>query len=128
MQTNLELHEKGRDILHDLILLSLLERSEKMNYVRMNKVVRRMTHKISKESNRFKILVKPGKELQEAPNEMEWQQSNGISLMDNKLCTFPEKPCCNSLSTLFLQRNLSLEVIPESFFELMQKFTSSRLT
>jgi len=68
MQTNLELHEKGRDILHDLILLSLLERSEKMNYVRMNKVVRRMTHKISKESNRFKILVKPGKELQEAPN------------------------------------------------------------
>jgi disease resistance protein RPS2 len=109
--------EKGQDILHDLILVSLLERSEKMNHVRMNKVVRRMAHKISKESNRFKILMK---ELQEAPNEVEWQQANGISLMDNKLCTLPEKPCCNSLSTLFLQRNLSLEVIPESFFELMQ--------
>jgi len=109
--------EKGRGILHDLILVSLLERSEKMNHVRMNKVVRRMAHKISKESNRFKILVK---ELQEAPKEVEWQQANGISLMDNKLCTLPEKPCCNSLSTLFLQRNLSLEVIPESFFELMQ--------
>jgi hypothetical protein len=42
-----------------------------MNHVRMNKVVRRMAHKISKESNPFKILVKPGEELQEAPNEVE---------------------------------------------------------
>jgi disease resistance protein RPS2 len=112
--------EKGRRILHDLILVSLLERGEKMNHVRMNKVVRRMAHKISKESNPFKILVKPGEELQEAPNEVEWQQANRISLMDNKLHTLPEKPCCSSLSTLFLQRNLSLRVIPESFFDLMQ--------
>jgi disease resistance protein RPS2 len=113
--------QKGRDILNDLILSSLLEMSEKMNYVRMNKVVRRMAHKISKENNHLQILVKPGEELQEAPNEEEWEQANRISLMDNKLHTLPEKPRCSSLSTLFLQRNLSLRVIPESFFELMQK-------
>ena len=112
--------EKGQGILHDLILLSLIERSEKMNHVRMNKVVWRMARKISKESNRFKILAKPSEELREASNEVNWQQANGISLMDNKLCTLPEKPSCNSLSTLFLQRNRSLEVIPVSFFELMQ--------
>jgi disease resistance protein RPS2 len=113
--------QKGWGILNDLILSSLLERSEKMNHVRINKVVRRMAHKISKENNHLKILVKPGEELQEAPDEVEWQQANRISLMDNKLHTLPEKPCCSSLSTLFLQRNLSLRVIPESFFELMQK-------
>jgi disease resistance protein RPS2 len=113
--------QKGWGILNDLILSSLLERSEKMNHVRINKVVRRMAHKISKENNHLKILVKPGEELQEAPDEVEWQQANRISLMDNKLHTLPENPCCSSLSTLFLQRNLSLRVIPESFFELMQK-------
>jgi len=111
---------KGWNILDELIRLSLLERSEKMNHVRMNKVVWRMAHKISKENNDFKILVQPGKELQEAPIEVKWQQANRISLMDTKLCTLPEKPCCKSLLTLFLQRNFSLEVIPESFFELMQ--------
>jgi disease resistance protein RPS2 len=113
--------QKGWSILNDLILSSLLERSEKMNHVRINKVVRRMAHKISKENNHLKILVKPGEELQEAPDEVEWQEANRISLMDNKLHTLPEKPCCSSLSTLFLQRNPSLTVIPESFFELMQK-------
>jgi len=60
--------QKGWGILNDLILSSLLEMSEKMNHVRMNKVVRRMAHKISKESNHLKILVKPDEELQEAPN------------------------------------------------------------
>jgi disease resistance protein RPS2 len=112
--------QKGWDILVDLFELSLLERSEKVNHVRMNKVVRRMAHKVSKEIVHFKILVKAGEQLQKAPNEAEWQQAVRISLMDNKLCTLPEKPCCSSLSTLFLQRNLPLEVIPESFFELMQ--------
>jgi disease resistance protein RPS2 len=112
--------KKGWNILDELIRLSLLERSEKMNHVRMNKVVWRMAHKISEENNDFKILVQPGKELQEAPIEVKWQQANRISLMDTKLCTLPEKPCCKSLLTLFLQRNFSLEVIPESFFELMQ--------
>jgi disease resistance protein RPS2 len=113
--------QKGWDILVDLFELSLLERSEKVNHVRMNKVVRRMAHKVSKEIVHFKILVKAEEQLQEAPNEAEWQQAVRISLMDNKLHTLPEKPCCSSLSTLFLQRNLSLRVIPESFFELMQK-------
>jgi disease resistance protein RPS2 len=111
--------QKGWDILNDLILSSLLERSEKVNHVRMNKVVRRMAHKVSKEIGGFKILVKAGEELQEGPSEVEWQQADRISLMDNKLCSLLEKPCCRSLSTLFLQRNLPLKVIPESFFELM---------
>jgi disease resistance protein RPS2 len=93
--------QKGWGILHELILLSLLERSEKVNHVRMNIVVRRMAHKISM---------------------VEWREANRISLRNDKLCALPEKPSWGGkLLTLFLQRNLSLEVIPESFFKLMKK-------
>jgi disease resistance protein RPS2 len=92
--------QKGWGLLNDIILSSLLEMSEKMNHVRMNKVVRRMAHKIS---------------------EVEWREANRISLRNDKLCTLPEKPSWSrKLLTLFLQRNLSLEVIPESFFKLMK--------
>jgi disease resistance protein RPS2 len=92
--------QKGWGILHDLILFSLLERSEKVNHVRMNKVVRRMAHKIS---------------------EVQWQEANRISLMNDKLSTLLEMPNWSSkLLTLFLQRNVSLEEIPKSFFKLMK--------
>jgi disease resistance protein RPS2 len=90
----------GWGILNDLILSSLLEMSEKMNHVRMNKVVRRMARKIS---------------------NVESREANRISLRNDKLCTLPEMPSWRmKLLTLFLHRNLSFEVIPESFFELMK--------
>ena len=111
---------KGHSILDELINVSLLEKSAKMNHVRMNKVLRNMALNISSQSYNFKILVKPCEGLREAPNEVEWQQANRISLMDNKLCTLPEMPDCNELSTLLLQRNRDLRVIPESFFGCMQ--------
>ena len=112
--------DKGHSILEELISVSLLEKSAKMNHVRMNKVIRNMALNISSRSCNFKVLVKPREGLQEAPNEVEWQQANRISLMDNKLCTLPEMPDCNELSTLLLQRNQDLIVIPESFFGCMQ--------
>ncbi|KAF2293968.1 hypothetical protein GH714_005994 [Hevea brasiliensis] len=40
--------------------------------------------------------------------------------MDNKLCSLPERPDCNNLSTLLLQRNCDLTMIPEQFFGSMQ--------
>jgi disease resistance protein RPS2 len=54
--------EKGHMILHDLINVSLLERSDMMNYVRMNKVLQNMTLQISSESNNFKVLVRTPRE------------------------------------------------------------------
>uniref|UniRef100_A0A2N9FJ66 Uncharacterized protein n=1 Tax=Fagus sylvatica TaxID=28930 RepID=A0A2N9FJ66_FAGSY len=111
---------KGHSILKELINMSLLEWSEKMNHVRMNKVLRNMALNISSRSCNFKILVKPLEGLREAPNDVEWQQANRISLIDNKLCTLPEKPDCNNLSTLLLQINPDLRVIPKSFFGCMQ--------
>ena len=43
---------KGHTILHELINLSLLEKSEKMNHV-MNKLPRNMALKISSEKQKF---------------------------------------------------------------------------
>ena len=111
---------KGHTILDELIKVSLLERSKKMNHVSMNKVLRNMALKISSQSEDFKILVKTQEELQEPPNEKEWQQVNRISLMDSKLCILPELPDCNNLKTLLLQRNNDLKVIPHYFFKFMQ--------
>ena len=111
---------KGHTILDELIKVSLLERSKKMNHVSMNKVLRNMALKISSQSEDFKILVKTQEELQEPPNEEEWQQVNRISLMDSKLCILPELPDCNNLKTLLLQKNNDLKVIPHRFFRYMQ--------
>ncbi|KAK7819856.1 probable disease resistance protein At4g27220 [Quercus suber] len=111
---------KGHTILDELIKVSLLERSKKMNHVSMNKVLRNMALKISSQSEDFKILVKTQEELQEPPNEEEWQQVNRISLMDSKLCILPELPDCNNLKTLLLQKNNDLKVIPHGFFRYMQ--------
>ncbi|XP_023873991.1 probable disease resistance protein At1g15890 [Quercus suber] len=110
----------GHSILKELISVSLLEKSEKMNHVRMNKVIRTMALNISSRRCNFNILVKPHGGLQEAPEEVEWQQANRIPLMDSKLGTLPEMPDCNKLSTLLLQRNWELKEIPDLFFRYMQ--------
>ncbi|GLT69934.1 hypothetical protein SLA2020_420430 [Shorea laevis] len=59
--------EKGHTILHDLINVSLLERSDRTNYVRMNKVLRNMALQISSESNNFKVLVRTPQEQRQPP-------------------------------------------------------------
>lgn len=111
--------QKGQEILHDLMDASLLENGEKVKHVKMNKVLRKMALKIL-ESEDSKCLVKPGKELQKTPESKEWEKKLRISLMDNKLNTLPEKPDCNNLLTLLLQRNTDLAIIPRQFFESMQ--------
>ncbi|GMY04834.1 probable disease resistance protein At4g27220 isoform X1 [Fagus crenata] len=65
---------EGHKMLLDLINVSLLEESERMNHVRMNKVLRNMALKISSKSKTFKVLVKTREGLQEPPNAVEWQQ------------------------------------------------------
>ncbi|XP_030955401.1 probable disease resistance protein At1g61300 isoform X2 [Quercus lobata] len=110
----------GHSILNELISVSLLEKSEKVNHVRMNKVIRTMALNISSRRCNFNILVKPHGGLQKVPDEVEWQQANRISLMDSKLGTLPEMPDCNMLSTLLLQRNRELKEIPDLFFQYMQ--------
>ena len=92
-----------------------------MNYIRMNKVLRNMAIDISSKSNNLKVLVIIHEEQQQPPKEVEWPQDvKRISLMNSEFCHLPEEPKCKNLSTLFLQKNDSLVVIPESLFKLME--------
>ncbi|PKI74911.1 disease resistance protein RPS2-like [Punica granatum] len=112
--------DRGHNILHDLVSVSLLERSEKRKHIRMNKVIRSMALKISSQSRDDKVLVRTSEGLQEPPNEGEWGCLNRISLMDNKLCRLPDEPNCDNLTTLLLQKNRDLIAIPDAFFLHMQ--------
>lgn len=112
--------DKGHTIMHDLISASLLEVSEKKKHIRMNKVIRDMALHISAQSAGRKYLVKTREGLKEAPNEKEWESSNGVSLMENALCELPNSPNCENLSSLLLQKNRELLEIPEMFFTSMQ--------
>ena len=57
--------DERHKMLLNLINVSLLEESEKMNHERMNKVLRNMALKISSKSKIFKVLVKTREGLQE---------------------------------------------------------------
>ncbi|XP_034701984.1 disease resistance protein At4g27190-like [Vitis riparia] len=109
---------RGHAILHELMGVSFLEKTEKRKYVKMNKVLRSLALKISMQKD-YKYLAKPREGLQEFPDHEECSQASKISLMDNRLHTLPETLDCGSLSTLFLQRNKDLSVIPQLFFQSM---------
>ncbi|KDP42475.1 hypothetical protein JCGZ_00272 [Jatropha curcas] len=109
-------HDRGEEILHHLINVSLLESNKKTKCVWMNKIIRKMALKISLESEDTQCLVKVRKELHVPPSREEWEQKKWISLRDNKLLSLPERPNCSNLSTLLLQRNYHLTIIPHLFF------------
>ncbi|XP_048135164.1 disease resistance protein RPS2-like isoform X2 [Rhodamnia argentea] len=113
--------DRGHNILHDLINVSLLERSATKRHVRMNKVLRNMALKISSGGPDYKLLARTCEGLKEAPKEEEWTSANRISLMDNDLCILPVVSNCTNLSTLLLQRNYNLMMIPDGFFLSMQR-------
>ncbi|XAR49323.1 hypothetical protein NMG60_11032492 [Bertholletia excelsa] len=116
-----DLRDKGYSIMEHLTNVSLLEKSERMINVRMNKCIRQVALYISSQEPTCKILVKTNENLQEPPNEEDWQQADRISLIKNNLHCLPEYPNCSMLLTLLLQQNLDLEVIPRFFFDNMEK-------
>ena len=109
---------RGHAILHELMGVSFLEKTEKRKYVKMNKVLRSLALKISLQKD-YKYLAKAREGLQEFPDHEECSQASKISLIDNRLHTLPETLDCGNLSTLFLQRNKELSVIPQLFFQSM---------
>ncbi|KAK3419564.1 hypothetical protein EUGRSUZ_G00154 [Eucalyptus grandis] len=113
--------DRGHNILDNLIKVSLLEKSAVKRHVRMNKVLRSMALKISSEVLDHKILARPCEGLKQPLKEEEWTSARQISLMNNDLCSLPAISNCTNLSTLLLQRNNNLMIIPESFFLSMQR-------
>ena len=76
---------KGHEILKELTDLSLLERTNRIKFVKMNKVLRKMALKMSSQMKDFKLLVKPCEGLNDFPEKEEWEQVTRISLKNNQL-------------------------------------------
>ncbi|RWR73129.1 putative disease resistance protein [Cinnamomum micranthum f. kanehirae] len=110
--------EKARDVGHHMVMnlvdASLLERCDNEEGVKMHDIIRDFA---LKEASGF--LVKTGKHVKHPPEEKQWLQSQKISLMRCSLGCLSERPNCESLSTLLLQDNDQLTMIPHSFFECM---------
>ncbi|KAK3419566.1 hypothetical protein EUGRSUZ_G00160 [Eucalyptus grandis] len=113
--------DRGHTILNYLKDACLLEEGAMKEHVRMNKVIRNMALKISSRGVDHKFLARTCKGPKEAPKEEEWASSSRISLMDSDLQSLPATPNCIGLSTLLLQRNNNLMLIPDSFFLSMQR-------
>ncbi|RWR72025.1 putative disease resistance protein [Cinnamomum micranthum f. kanehirae] len=109
-----EARDDGHHMVMNLIDASLLERGYNEKRVKMHDIIRDFA---LKEASGF--LVKTGKHVKHPPEENEWLQAQKISLMGCSLVRLLERPNCSTLSTLLLQNNDQLTVIPNSFFECM---------
>ncbi|XP_057466113.1 disease resistance protein At4g27190-like isoform X2 [Actinidia eriantha] len=113
----------GHLILSHLKNVSLLEEGESENDVTMHKFIRQVAIYILEDDHGHECnyMVETSKALREPPDVECWSEKNRISLGDNKLEYLPESPNCSKLSTLFLQKNLSLKTIPMPFFSQMEE-------
>ncbi|KAK1258543.1 Disease resistance protein [Acorus gramineus] len=115
-------HDRERHILETLIDASMLQRSTRPEHVRMHQMLRDVALKITwPNSESPKLLVRAGGKLQHMPEDTEWEQVERISFMSSDLSSLPMKPTCAELTTLFLQSNPALKVIPNSFFAKMSR-------
>ena len=113
-----EARDKGHSMVISLINAALLERCYDEKCVKRHDVVRDFALREARD-----VLVKDGMDVKHPLEEKEWWQMQKISLMKSSLCSLLERPNCITLSTLLLQGNDQLKMIPYSFFELMQSLT-----
>ncbi|KAL9170493.1 hypothetical protein ABFS82_04G148100 [Erythranthe guttata] len=123
--------DKGHSILNKLVNVCLLERTcdyEDEDCVKMHDLVRAMALRITE----GKSMVKVGyKSLKRIPNERKWTNDlDKVSLMRNNIVEIPDgiSPNCANMSTLRLDWNQNLQVIPESFFSRMDNLSTLDLS
>ncbi|PWA93457.1 NB-ARC domains-containing protein [Artemisia annua] len=110
----------GREVLDYLKMVSLLEENTVQQCIRMHKLIRLAAlYNLSTNADQG-ILVKSGEALHKPVDVEFWKEKKWISLVDSKMNALPDQPDCSILSTLILQKNKNLEVIPRAFFKHMQ--------
>ncbi|KAL5716731.1 mitogen-activated protein kinase kinase [Ranunculus cassubicifolius] len=115
---------KGHDIVGTLKAASLLETGDRRKadtHVKMHDIVRDLALWIAREygKNENKYLVQAGVGMSQAPEIEGWKEAERISLMLNQIKELAGAPECPHLSTLMLQRNYVLLVVPNDFFQHM---------
>ncbi|KAJ1420021.1 P-loop containing nucleoside triphosphate hydrolase [Sesbania bispinosa] len=112
----------GIDILEHLADVSLLEKGERMIYVRMNDCMRQLALFISSKDPQCSIYLQD-QDSEESGNLSHVvrasQQVRWLSMIDRKLLHLPTNQDFSMLLTLLLQKNPELTTIPQTFFENM---------
>ncbi|XP_074281412.1 disease resistance protein At4g27190-like isoform X1 [Silene latifolia] len=67
----------------------------------------------------YGLLFRDEEDFERLPSSFQWENGRVVSLMNSNLIELPQRPECPRISTLFLQKNDKLSVIPASFFDLM---------
>ncbi|KAL4580795.1 hypothetical protein LXL04_016998 [Taraxacum kok-saghyz] len=71
-------------------------------------------------NNEQENLVQSGEALVKPMDVECWKNKRWISLVDSKMNAISDQPNCQTLSTLFFQKNPNLIDIPQEFFKYMQ--------
>ncbi|KAJ7955916.1 Disease resistance protein [Quillaja saponaria] len=119
--SDLNVHNKGHDVIGYLKVACLLETGEEESQVKMHDVVRSFALWVASGFglNWNNYLVEASVGLNEAPLVEDWQGAKRISLLDNGITELSEVPVCPRLLTLLLQWNSGLNRIQDMFFEYM---------
>ncbi|KAJ8445242.1 hypothetical protein Cgig2_024448 [Carnegiea gigantea] len=115
-ETFRRIRDEGHITLEDLIDKCLLDACKSSKCVKMPIIFRNTAITVANE-HRFGLLV-TDMELGCPPVES-WESAKRISLMNSDLVELPHEPDCSEVSSLLLQKNENLSVIPPSFFDSM---------
>lgn len=108
--------EEGHEIMTEFERKYLVERGRKARHFKMPQIVQHMA--LVLRENNLKFLVAK-REIEEQPSEEKWKDVERVSLNRQISFTLPDTPACSEISTLLLQKNLSLTNIPYFFFNSM---------
>ncbi|KAK3000842.1 hypothetical protein RJ639_021349 [Escallonia herrerae] len=130
--------QRGHDIVESLLDAALLETTDDGLTVTMHEVIRDLAlwiistmpedsqFMVSKgvkvrrpENKELSVLCSAYAGLKKPPPKNEWERVEKIFLMGNEFSRLHKNANCPQLSMLFLQRNMNLRSIPDSFFEHM---------
>lgn len=109
--------EEGHSNLDILIDKCLFDRCKSYQFVKMPIVFRNTALRMADQNN-YELFLRHDEES-EYPSDRKWVNAKVISLMNSNLVQLPSKPDCSMVSTLFLQKNENLSVVPPSFFTCM---------
>ncbi|XP_074281400.1 disease resistance protein At4g27190-like [Silene latifolia] len=110
--------EEGHTNLEDLIDKCLFDQCQSIKHVKMPVIFRNAAVRMALLRN-YGLLFRDEEDLERLPSSFQWENGRVVSLMNSNLIELPERPECPRISTLFLQKNDKLSVIPASFFDLM---------
>ncbi|XP_058100153.1 probable disease resistance protein At4g27220 [Magnolia sinica] len=122
VETLNEARERMHSTIDKLKARCLLLDGDTEGRVKMHDIVRDVARSIaSRVGNGF--FAKADVNMRNWPRKEKLNECKRISLIEAKTSILPVEPDCPNLLTLLLQKNMRLEIIPDSFFQGMKSLT-----